>query len=182
MYILNTVTFRNALKSSGFSSVSDLTKHLGIHRNTAQYYLKGAPVINEKLQKMLDAVKISPKDAFIKLEEGSSAVNQDIARFADMLSRNIEGVVVILFGSRSRGKCHKYSDYDIGVFSINNISNKDFLKLIKHKEDFEERTPYMIDLVNLNAVDKSFIKNIIKDAKFLSGSAESWLNLRDSIS
>jgi predicted nucleotidyltransferase len=180
MYVLNAQLFRTALKNAGFRSLTALAEHLGIHRNTAQYYMNGAPVLNDKLNKMLDAVSLSPREAFIRLEEDKGSVNSDIVQLADRMSAAMPGVIaVVLFGSRSRESAHKYSDFDIGVYAKKGLAHKEFLGLFRYKDEFEEESPYIIDLVNLNAVDASFRKAIRSELRFLSGSGESWLALQN---
>ncbi|MDQ7009485.1 MAG: nucleotidyltransferase domain-containing protein [Candidatus Gracilibacteria bacterium] len=57
-----------------------------------------------------------------------------------------------LFGSRAMGNYKKNSDYDIGIIGEKRLS---FQELMKIKNKLRE-LPYLIDLVDFNAVDNDF--------------------------
>jgi len=183
MYILDPLTFKTALESKGIKSILELSKRLNIHRNTIQYYLGGASVLNEKLEIMLQALDLDPKTAFRKVEQKISKERLELVKFADELATGTKiPLAIVLFGSRARGTAHKYSDFDIGVYSKEGFSHKDFLKLFKVKDEFEESSPYLVDLVNLNAVESDFLDRISGDWEFLAGSGESFVMLKNQVS
>ena len=71
--------------------------------------------------------------------------------------------------------------FDIGVFSKEGLSTKEFLKLFKFKDEFEDHSAYLVDLVNLNVVEHDFLKKIAVDCEFLSGSGESFIALKNAV-
>lgn len=180
MYILDPIIVKSSLKSTNIKSVVNLAKRLDIHRNTVQYYLAGAPVLNLNLEKILDGLNLTPKTAFKKIENEIQDEKKIVIKLADTISNSLPlPLAIVLFGSRAKKTAHRYSDFDIGVYSKDGLSNKDFLKLHRYKDKFEDSSPYLVDLVNLNSINSEFIKNISADMKFLSGSGESWLMLKD---
>ena len=62
---------------------------------------------------------------------------------------------VFLFGSRASGESHhKYANFDIGIKSNNEIPFNIYSKIITQFED--SNIPYIIDLVDFNAVSDDF--------------------------
>jgi len=177
MYILNSSKFYEHLKSQGFASIEELSKTLGIHRNTIQYYLAEHPIIADRLEKILNALKLSPAEAIIKRQTETSFTIEPIAPLIDALHQKFPEVTLVLFGSRAQGKAKKYSDWDIGVYGQKNFDRDLFRKIKIYKSKLEEKTPYMINLTHLNDADAPFLKNISRDWIFLAGKQEDWIQL-----
>jgi predicted nucleotidyltransferase len=70
---------------------------------------------------------------------------------------------VFLFGSRAKWDYKEYSDYDIWILWDNKIS---FNILLKLKSEFNE-TPYRVDLIDFNNIDKKFKDLAMKNIKYL---------------
>lgn len=69
-------------------------------------------------------------------------------------------VEIFIFGSRVQGVAKEYSDVDIALRSLREISFGDVLKL---KSLFENSTfPYKVDIIDLDSIKPEFY-NLIKD-------------------
>jgi len=145
------------------------------------YYLSEKAVISKGLTKILDALDLEISEAVIRKENTkvSSYSLQDIKELVDTLSSRYPDCCFVFFGSRAKGKSHKYSDFDLGVFSKDKIESDDFLNMLSIKSEFEDKKPFFIDLVNLNYVDTGFLKNISTHWKLLAGQLSHWLALED---
>ena len=120
-----------------------------------------------------------PLDALKDVTQNVQSHLKSIASLADNLHRQFPDMTVILFGSRASGCAQQYSDWDLGIYSGQGITHKDYQKALRLKSDFEDDSPYFIDLVNLNHVDQAFINNISKDWIFLTGSQTDWIDLNE---
>lgn len=70
------------------------------------------------------------------------------------------GASVYIFGSRARGKHHKFSDVDM-MYVENTSHSIDTLKISEILTFFEESTfPYKIDLVDKKCMAKSYLPKI----------------------
>lgn len=180
MLILNTNLFKSTLKRSPYKTIGNLSESLGIHRNTLSYYLSGTPVIPTTLELALKKLKLSPLDALIEIStENESSNLKPIAPLVDKLHEAFPHFTLILFGSRAKGSSQKYSDWDLGIHSREPIAHKDYQKAIRIKSDFEDDSPYFIDLVNLNEADDTFMTNISKNWMFLTGRQTDWIHLNE---
>jgi predicted nucleotidyltransferase len=179
MFILNRDALAQALKRKGFSGFSELSETLGIHRNTLNRYLQGEPVLPKSIDAVLSILDLKPEDALIESVKDRNKPLQQIAGIVDELNSLNPNVAIVLFGSRSRKKHHKYSDFDIGVYSAKKLNHSDYLKLRRRASELFEKQPFNVDFVNLHNADASFLDNIRRTWQFLGGSMKSWLDLQN---
>ena len=182
MLVLDGARFREAVKVSGYHSLGELARSLGIHRNTIHYYLSGHRVLPPQLEKMVRAVGLKPVDIFVEKERESATSRNEIAPVVDQLHREFPEITFVLFSSRVGAKAHRYSDWDIGVFSRTGLPHVTYRTLLKKKAELIETTPLMVDLVNLNRADLSFLKEISRNWIFLTGHQQDWLELHRRLS
>jgi uncharacterized protein len=72
-----------------------------------------------------------------------------------------ENVIVILFGSRSRGDYSRVSDIDIGILPKKNLDQK---KLVLLKEKIDDlNIPYTVDVVDLSKVSEAFREKALRE-------------------
>jgi len=77
-------------------------------------------------------------------------------------------VDICIFGSRVTGRAKKYSDLDLAIDFNSRLMPMSLLADLLH--DFEESSlPYKVDIVDWNAIDESFKKNIAADRVFIMG-------------
>lgn len=178
MYIVDKDTFQRAMRRYGYKSLSHLAKSLKLHRNTVQNYLAGQSVLTDSMEKLLFALKLTPAQLFIKDRVKEEIPFAAIASLIDDLSEKFPQITFILFGSRAAERQHKYSDYNIGVFSAAGIGFELFNKLLIEKDKLAEDLPFLVDLLNLNRADSLFLKNISSSWLFLSGKQQHWVALQ----
>lgn len=177
MHIIDNQRFEKALKENGYATIGELAKDLGIHRNTIHHYLSGESVFPSSLEKIFQRLKLRPEEILVQTEESHQGGVEPIASLVDLLQKICSSAAFVLFGSRAKEKSKKYSDWDIGLFCTEGLDHKLYRKMRQAKEEFEESTPYMIDLVNLNRADNEFLKTARRRWQFLGGSLKSWLAL-----
>lgn len=177
MYKLNTEAFHKALRNKGFSSLEKLAQSLKLHRNTIHHYLSGSRVFPEGLEKIICALELTPHDAFIETGEEDS-IPKTISDLIDKLHTEFPNVTFILFGSRTQGRAHKYSDWDIGIYSINGIEHSIHRKILRRRDELAEDLPFNIDLVNLNRANSSFLHEASRGWQFLTGKLNDWNELK----
>ena len=168
MYALNIKNIRNSAKIQGYKNLKSLIEKTGLHRNVLNRYIAGAPVLPDSVTKIIRTLGLNIEKAIIWQELTDSKLDI-ILPLANQIHFSYPNVSVFLFGSRSRGKARKYSDFDICVFSKNHISLDEYLKILSIKEDFEDQSSFFVDCVNLHNADKSFLKNIFPDLRLLAG-------------
>jgi len=178
MYVLDRKEFLNAVKNKGFKSIEALAKKLKIHRNTINYYLKGNGVVPNSLGKLLEALDLTPANAFIRKRSEIMIPQEPIANLIDQLHKKFHELSFVLFGSHTKGVTHKYSDFDIGVFKEGGLHHELFSDLLLAKNELEEDLPFFVDLVNLNNADPYFLRNISTSWMFLTGKQKDWINLK----
>ncbi|MBF0106797.1 MAG: nucleotidyltransferase domain-containing protein [Deltaproteobacteria bacterium] len=168
-----------ALKKNGFSSMTELAKNLGIHRNTISYYLGEQSVIPEKLELILNRLNLNLNDVVIKVKTESKNNLEIMAPLIDALLNKHPECCLVLFGSRTTKSFGNYSDWDIGIFSKKKFPHAQYRTLLKLKSEFTESLPYFVDLVNLNNADPPFLENIKDNMVFLAGKFSDWLSLKE---
>jgi predicted nucleotidyltransferase len=181
VYIIDSNRFKKALKARGYKSIGQLAKSLGIHRNTIHYYLSGNGVLPDNLEKMLHALDLKPADIIIEKREEPSLKLAPIALLIDRLHEEFPDVTIVLFGSRPRGTAHKYSDWDLGVFSKGGIPHELYRSMVIRKNELVEDLPFFVDLVNLNRADKSFLRESSRHWIFLAGKVSDWVELQRKV-
>lgn len=169
------------MRRQGFASIGALAKALGIHRNTIHHYLSGHGVFPDKLEKLFNRLSLNPADVLVKKEQKTTNPLSPIASLVDRLQILFPEVAFILFGSRARNTARTYSDWDIGVYGQNGISHEHYRTMRREKEDWEEQSPYMVDVTNLNRADGEFLKSVSRGWIFLGGNLGSWLALNQRV-
>lgn len=178
MYIIDIPKFYNALKKKGYRSVRELAATVGVHRNTIQHYLSGNPVFPVSLEKVFSALNIEPGGILSKKGEPVSALLQQIEPIIAALQLHFPGVTFVLFGSRASMRAHKYSDWDIGVYSKDDIPHTLYRKIVRLCDDLVEGLPFMVDVINLNRADVAFLRDASKHWIFLGGCLKDWMDLQ----
>lgn len=178
MFVINKSRFRTALKENGYGSVGELAEHLGVHRNTIQYFLAGRRVLPESLEKAFHALHLDVQDVIQETQERKPLLDERVAALVDDLSHAFPDMTFVLFGSRGEGRAHKYSDWDIGVFREVGLSHDDYMKVVRIVSDAAENFPYFVQITNLNIADRPFLKRIARGWHLLAGSQKDWLTLQ----
>jgi len=180
MFVLDTTRFREAVKEKGYRSLGELARSLGIHRNTIHFYLSGHRVFPSQFEKMIRSVGLVPVEALV--EKGEKFVPaEELAPVVDQLHQEFPSITFVLFGSRTKGRAHRYSDWDVGVFSHHGIAHPFYRKLLRRKDELVESLPLMLELVNLNRADPAFLRGISKNWIFLTGSQQDWVELQRGV-
>ena len=176
-YRLNKEVFYSRMKSLGFGSLLDFAKQTGIHRNTLKQYLNNKEVFQNAFARMADALQCDPLDLLEKAMDAEALV-EDLSEIRPVVNRICEidqRIAVVLLGSRARGKCHPYADWDIGVTRADPpIDGNLYLELRGEAEDMADDLPRSVDIINLDAAPTWFIDSIDYDPVFLNGSRESY--------
>jgi len=180
MHVIDRSRLLDAIQKSGFDSVDSFARMLGLHRNTVNYYLSGSGVFPKAVEKMLVALKKEPQELLVNKSTFRGVDHEAlVAGLVDELRRKSADVTFVLFGSRARGTHKNYSDIDIGCFKQSNMEHSEFRKMLVLAKELAEPLPVAVDLVNLNAAGPGFLKNAAKDWKFLTGSMQGWLALKE---
>ncbi len=176
-FTIDRAKFMDALRQKGYGSAKELTQSLGIHRNTLSDYLAGAPVLPAALSKVLAALELSPKDIITSSLKKRRVAGVELAGLISQLNAIAPYAAVLLFGSRARGDFKKFSDFDLGVFSSNELSFPELSRLMNKVEEFNEQSQYTVQITNLNQADQPFLEGISQDLIFLGGDLSSWIKL-----
>lgn len=179
--VLNRDRILSALERRGLSSVREIAERLDTHRNTLSLYLNSHPLISKPVAALIELSGVPLGEALMWSHPETSKPYEPIAKELDILKREFPEYAFVLFGSRTKGKAKKYSDFDVGVFKVRGSISKDISALNIRKSELEERCPYMIQIVDLSHADKEFIKEIAPSWIFLGGSLESWVELNRSL-
>lgn len=181
MYILDRAQFDHSLQKSGYPSIEALAKALRVHRNTIHYYLSGHPVFPKNFEKIIKALSLKPADILIQKTREESYFLKEITPFVDQMQKKFPQATLVLFGSRAQGRGHCYSDWDIGVYSVEDLPHPIFRKMLRERSDYFETKPVMGDLVNLNQADDDFLSEISRSWIFLGGKLSGWVALQEKI-
>jgi predicted nucleotidyltransferase len=179
MYALRAEILREAARKRGYRGLSEVLRKLGLHRNTLNRYLAGAPILPDSVSKLFIELDVPLENAIVRKDlDSSEPIPDTILALAERLSRlPANGCSVFLFGSRARGTAKRLSDFDLGVFAKEGLEWKNYLRLVAEKEEFEEGSPFKVDVVNLNSADSGFLKNIRADLRLLAGQYSDYLAL-----
>lgn len=79
-----------------------------------------------------------------------------------------DDIKIYIFGSRTKGCAHKYSDIDLALSGKDKIKTDVIYKISGYLSE-ETTIPYKVDIIDLNSIDEKFKKNIKKDLILLSG-------------
>lgn len=181
MYIIDEKRFKEALKEKGYKSIGALAKQLGMHRNTIHYYLSGSGVFPENLEKMFYALDLKPWDVLVEKKEEADLSLEPIASLIDQLHREFPDVTFVLFGSRTRGRAHKYSDWDIGVFSDKGMTHKLYRSIALRADELADDLPFVVEVVNLNRASAAFLRDASRGWQFLAGNLSDWITLERKV-
>lgn len=181
MYVLDRESLLAAMNRKGIRSFSELARRTGVHRNTlGRFISSGEPVLPDSLTRVFAELELEPSSAITKAEkEGDPLTSPEFVSFLDQLVVFHPRAAYALFGSRARNEAKRYSDLDLGVFSREGITLDKHLELIDIKERFEDESPWLVDLINLNTADQEFIEKVSADLKFLAGRYGDWLALKE---
>lgn len=169
MYRINEEKLKDLIKARGYENIKAFAHKIGIHRNSIHQYLSGKSVFPKNLDLIMDRLGISPFEIIEKVEQNDVHSVLPVSPYVDEMSLKFPEVTFILFGSRAKLTNHKYSDWDIGVYSLKGIDHETFIKMKIASRDLEDRTPFMIDLVNINSAPEHFLKESSKSWCFLAG-------------
>ena len=179
MYVLNNSLFRKALAAKGFSSARQVAAKLKIHRNTVGAYINGKAVLPDAFEQMINLLNLHPGEALVDIRSDTyDNVISKIMPLVDNLCKARPGMTVFLFGSRAKGSAAKYSDFDLGLYSSSGIAHKEFLELVKIKDDYEENLPFFVDLVNFTSAKTTFLQSILNDLVLLAGTRTDFFKLK----
>lgn len=177
MHIIDKRLFNEGLKKRGYKTIGEFAQSLGVHRNTIHYYLSGHGVFPEALERIISVLGLNFQDAIVKKEELASPI-EVITPVIDRLQADFSNVAFILFGSRAKGVSKKYSDWDIGVYRSGGLPHEVYREIVQKKNDLAEDLPFFIDIVNFNNADASFLREAAKGWSFLTGSLQSFSELK----
>lgn len=181
MFKLDIIKFRLLLKEKGHRSIQSFASDLKLHRNTVFHYLRGGRVFNPSFELMAERLGVKAVDLLREDIKPSHDLSEEMAKIVDTLSETFSSLSFILLGSRTRGRAHPYSDWDIGFFSRTPIAHDVRRRLYKKVEDLAEDLPVFVDLVDLSRADAGFLKQASRDWKFLTGSQRDWRCLQERL-
>ncbi|MBL7663233.1 helix-turn-helix domain-containing protein [bacterium] len=175
-YIINSHLLRQKIKTLGFKSIHDFATTIGVHRNTVSDYLNSkAKPLPDGLEKILNYLGLHPKDALLEHRlESFQYPEQPILPLIDELVTACPEAAFVLYGSRARGTEKKYSDFDIGLYTIKPIPFSLYSSLLDKVDCWNEANILSVQLTNLNNADQYFLTSISKDIKFIGGKPKAW--------
>lgn len=176
-YPINRDALFLAMRRKGFRSVEHLAQVLGLHRNTIGNYLQGSSAIPKALGKILDVLEVGPKDIFEERIVRRKVPGLKIEPLIETLLQRASHGAFVLFGSRARGTAKQFSDYDLGVYTREEIGFSDFSKLLTAVDEFNSKALVTAQLTNLSRADSDFLRAIGGDLFFLGGSFKNWIEL-----
>ncbi len=95
------------------------------------------------------------------VRKGVSVDSEDKKIIIDIIKKELPRARIFLYGSRARRDNRPESDVDIALDDNQKIEN---FTLSAIREAIEESTvPFMVDIIDLNAVSGDFKKEILKD-------------------
>ena len=87
-----------------------------------------------------------------------------------ILDRCVPGVEVRVFGSRVTGRARKYSDLDLALVADDKL---DWRRVEALKDAFAESDlPFIVDILDLNAVSEGFRNVVAADYEIIRGNRE----------
>jgi predicted nucleotidyltransferase len=181
MHILNRIEFKRGMQRKGFRTHQQLALALGLHRNTISHYLSGAPVLPEKLERLLVALELPIERALLRVDSETAQSDTPISDIVDRLHERHPRVAFVLFGSRARRTHGRYSDYDLGAYSKDGISHEEYRAMRVQISEAAEALPVDIDLVNLHRADPGFLARVLRDGRMLAGRRSDWNALQEQV-
>ena len=179
LYALDNKKLSEAIKAKGYRSFSEVAKKIGVHRNTLSNLITGQSVFPKSLTMLFEFLDLDGRQYISLTQEGFTV--DSIAFLVDALLGVHPRCCIVLFGSRARGDNKKFSDFDLGIYSSQKLTHKEYLKLIEVKEEVCEDFPATVQVVNLNRADSGFLEQISQDIRFLGGRMSDWLALKASM-
>ncbi len=92
---------------------------------------------------------------------------ESIKHILDLVSDDIKGYRIVLFGSRATGDSRERSDFDIGVIGLKKLPLQIFYKIESLLDEID--TLYSIDFVDMHEVSASFRSNALSKTEVLYG-------------
>jgi predicted nucleotidyltransferase len=90
------------------------------------------------------------------------ATDENITKITRTIREFVQPEKIILFGSRTHGTAHRYSDYDIAVSGV----NMDHRTERQLKQALDDRLGvFTVDLIFIDKVDKQFRDMILKSGE-----------------
>jgi len=90
--------------------------------------------------------------------------DDNIERITHTIREFVKPDKIILFGSRTHGTAHRYSDYDIAVSGVNMDHRTE--RLLKQALD-DRLGVFTVDLISIDRVDKQFRDMILQSGEVL---------------
>ena len=179
MELLDKNRLQRYLLASGIPSVLELSRRADLNKNTLLPYLQGRRgIYAEPISKIAAVLGIDPGDLCAARSSGNFF--ERAARFLE--SRIGPDRCIVLFGSRSRNSAKPYSDFDLGIFSLNEKLSADrYLILKSDLEDHLDDEAYGADLQNLDQAPNWFLESIGNDLKLAAGSSAAFYKLQGVI-
>jgi predicted nucleotidyltransferase len=178
-YALDTNSLTEAIRQSGFKSLSDIAQHLGFHRNTLGHFARGESVFPKSLLSLFNFLGIDGRKHIRLLEH--TQLDDTVAKIVDEILTATPHCCIVLFGSRARGTHRPYSDIDLGIFSMHALSHEHYLEMIDLVENISEDFAFKVQLVNLCKAEQYFLNQIRSDLKFLGGRMSDWIKLKERV-
>lgn len=182
-YFLDRHKIKKRIVELGYGSISQFARKKKIHRSTLVKLLKGGPVILPSVRKIAKGLQMDPLDFFLPVSPLPSSIPlaEEIGPIVARLVKKNRKMAVVLLGSRAAGKGRPYSDWDLGIFSIQSpVSGLEYLRLKRFVEEMSEDLVREVDLVNLNQAPVWFLENL-GGVLFLDGDEESFFYLKGLI-
>ncbi len=181
-YFIDKNKLKRRIVELGYESISQFARNKRIHRSTLVKLLKGGPVILPSVRKIAKGLQIDPLDLFLPVSPlpASIPLAEEIGPIVARLVKKNRKMAVVLLGSRAAGKGRPYSDWDLGIFSIQSpISGLESLRLKRQVGEMSENLVREVDLINLNQAPVWFLENL--EILFLDGDKESFFYLKGLI-
>jgi len=175
--VLDTERLQRQIHARGYSTLRDFADAVGVHRNTVGNYLSGKTALPNALARILAALDLAPADVLslpIRRRQVPGLVLSDLI---EELQVTVPETAVVLFGSRARGTAKRYSDYDIGVFSLDALDFPTFSRLLDLVSAWNEESLVTAQLVDLTHAGVDFLTGLAEDFVFLAGSQAAWCGL-----
>jgi len=90
--------------------------------------------------------------------------DDNITKITRIIREFVQPDKIILFGSRTHGTAHRYSDYDIAVSDVNMDHRTE--RLLKQALD-NELGIFTVDLTSIDRVDQEFKDMILQSGEIL---------------
>jgi len=176
-YVLDQKKFKRALLEGGFTSLVDLARKTGIHRNTLKNLVAGRSLLVSSFAELAGRLSIDPLELMVPTSTTKSRIPfiDEMRPIIASLSKLDKRFTIILIGSRASKKQKKYSDWDLGILRYPEpLTGIEYLKLKRVVAEASENLVRQVDLVNFNEAPPWFLKGLGDHVVFLDGSRDGW--------